>query len=108
LPLDVFKNKVQNISENNLSTRLENTGKRDEISELTAAFNTMIERIDKSFQYQKSFVGNASHELRTPLSKISAQLENLMQNPDLPQKFEKTLSSMKRIPSSFRILLHRC
>ncbi len=94
-PLDVFKNKVQNISENNLSTRLENTGKRDEISELTAAFNTMIERIDKSFQYQKSFVGNASHELRTPLSKISAQLENLMQNPDLPQKFEKTLSSMK-------------
>jgi signal transduction histidine kinase len=55
----------------------------------------MIERIDKSFQYQKSFVGNASHELRTPLSKISAQLENLMQNPDLPQKFEKTLSSMK-------------
>lgn len=95
LPLDVFKNKVQNISENNLSTRLENTGKRDEISELSAAFNTMIERIDKSFQYQKSFVGNASHELRTPLSKISAQLENLMQNPELPEQFEKTLASMK-------------
>ncbi len=95
LPLDVFKNKVQNITENNLSTRLENNGKRDEISELTVAFNTMIERIDKSFQYQKSFVGNASHELRTPLSKLSAQLENLAQNPEFPQKFEKTLSSMK-------------
>ena len=95
LPLDVFKNKVQNISENNLSTRLDYTGKKDEISELTAAFNTMIERIDKSFQYQKSFVGNASHELRTPLSKISAQLENLMQNPEFPEKFGKILSSMK-------------
>ena len=95
LPLDVFKSKVQNISENNLSTRIETSGKKDEISELTAAFNTMIERIDKSFQYQKSFVGNASHELRTPLSKISAQLENLMQHPDFPPKFEKTLSSMK-------------
>jgi two-component system sensor histidine kinase ArlS len=95
LPLDIFKDKVQNISENNLSTRIENNGKKDEISELTAAFNTMIERIDKSFQYQKSFVGNASHELRTPLSKISAQLENLMQNPDFPEKFGRTLSSMK-------------
>ena len=86
---------MQNISENNLSTRIENSGKKDEISELTAAFNTMIERIDKSFQYQKSFVGNASHELRTPLSKISAQLENLTQNPEFPARFEKTLSSMK-------------
>jgi two-component system, OmpR family, sensor histidine kinase ArlS len=95
LPLDVFKSRVLNISENNLSTRLQSTGSKDEISELTAAFNTMIERIDKSFQYQKSFVGNASHELRTPLSKISAQLENLMQSPELPEKFEKTMASMK-------------
>jgi two-component system sensor histidine kinase ArlS len=94
-PLDEFKTKVQNISENNLSTRLENTGKKDEISALTSAFNTMIERIDKSFQYQKSFVGNASHELRTPLSKISARLENLMQNPELPGKISTTLANMK-------------
>ena len=55
----------------------------------------MIERIDNSFQYQKSFVGSASHELRTPLSKITAQLENLMQNPELPSKFSGTLASMK-------------
>src|SRR6202035_4676151 len=55
LPLDVFKDKVLNISENNLSTRLETTEKKDEISELTSAFNTMIARIDNSFQYQKSF-----------------------------------------------------
>jgi signal transduction histidine kinase len=54
----------------------------------------MIDRIDKSFQYQKSFVGSASHELRTPLSKISAQLENLMQNPDFPPEYSPTLSSI--------------
>lgn len=95
LPLDEFKSKVQNISENNLSTRLDYPNRKDEISELTAAFNTMIERIDKSFQYQKSFVGNASHELRTPLTKISAQLENLAQNPDFPEKFDRTIESIK-------------
>jgi signal transduction histidine kinase len=95
LPLDIFKNRVQNISESNLSTRLKDAGRKDEISALTSAFNMMIERIDKSFQYQKSFVGNASHELRTPLTKISAQLENLMQNPLLPEKLSPTLSSMK-------------
>jgi two-component system sensor histidine kinase ArlS len=93
-PLDVFKGRVQNISENNLSTRIEDRGRKDEISELTRAFNTMIDRIDKSFQYQKSFVGSASHELRTPLSKISAQLENLMQNPDFPVEYIPILSSI--------------
>jgi len=93
-PLDVFKSNVQKISENNLSTRIEDKGRKDEISELTRAFNMMIDRIDKSFQYQKSFVGSASHELRTPLSKISAQLENLMQNPDFPRKFIPILSSI--------------
>lgn len=93
-PLDVFKNKVQDISENNLSTRIEDKGRKDEISELTRAFNMMIDRIDKSFQYQKSFVGSASHELRTPLSKISAQLENLMQNPDFPAQYITTLASI--------------
>jgi len=93
-PLDVFKSKVQDISENNLSTRIEDTGRKDEITELTRAFNMMIDRIDKSFQYQKSFVGSASHELRTPLSKISAQLENLMRNPDFPPKYIPILSSI--------------
>jgi signal transduction histidine kinase len=95
-PLDDFKDEVQNISENNLSKRLKESGeKKDEISALTSAFNLMIERIDRSFQYQKSFVGNASHELRTPLTKISAQLENLKQNPDFPSKYNDALESMK-------------
>lgn len=93
-PLDAFKSKVQAISENNLSTRIEDNGRKDEIAELTRAFNLMIDRIDKSFQYQKSFVGSASHELRTPLSKISAQLENLMQDSGLPPKYIPVLSSI--------------
>ena len=93
-PLDIFKSKVQNISENNLSTRIEDTGRKDEITELTRAFNLMIDRIDKSFQYQKSFVGSASHELRTPLANISTQLENLMRNPAFPTSFIPTLSSI--------------
>ena len=95
LPLDQFKKNVQNITETNLSTRLKTTNQKDEISELTTAFNFMLDRIDRSFQYQKSFVGSASHELRTPLSKISTQLENLLQNPDLPDNLSNILSSIK-------------
>ncbi len=94
-PLDTLAKNVQKISENNLSLRLQESGSKDEISALTRAFNVMIDRIDRSFQYQKSFVGSASHELRTPLSRISVQLENLSQLPELPEQIDKRIHSIK-------------
>ena len=93
-PLDTFRQNVLAVTENNLSSRIEDTGQKDEIAELTRAFNIMIDRIERSFQYQKSFVGSASHELRTPLSKISVQLENLMQDSGVPAKYIPVLSSI--------------
>ncbi len=41
-----------------------------EVQELTAAFNSMIARLQKSQQSQRDFVANVSHELKTPLTSI--------------------------------------
>ncbi|MQA96886.1 MAG: HAMP domain-containing protein [Streptosporangiales bacterium] len=40
----------------------------DEVKDLSDAFDTMVERLDRSFAGQRRFVANASHELRTPLT----------------------------------------
>jgi two-component system sensor histidine kinase ArlS len=84
-PLDLVTEKITEISEKNLSTRLNDSGRNDEVSALAHSFNHMLERIDKSFNYQKSFVGNASHELRTPIARISLQLENLVNSGKLSE-----------------------
>jgi two-component system, OmpR family, sensor kinase len=58
-----------------LSTRLDWQGPQDELGELTAVFNSMMERLEHLFTVQQRFVGDVSHELRTPLTSILGNLE---------------------------------
>lgn len=58
-----------------LHERIDVAGARDELRELAETFNRMLERLDQSFDGQRSFISNASHELRTPLTVTRALLE---------------------------------
>lgn len=51
-----------------LHERIALGGPDDEVKELADAFDTMVARLDRSFEGQRRFVANASHELRTPLT----------------------------------------
>lgn len=93
-PLDRVTKKIQEITENNLNSQLEESGRNDEVSALSHSFNKMLERINKSFSYQKEFVGNASHELRTPIARITTQLENLVTSDGLSPGTINVLNSI--------------
>ncbi len=75
-PLGSFHQKIKNINENNLDTRVEVKSNKNEIDLIANEFNFMMDRIEISYQKQKEFTANASHELRTPLSRITSQIEN--------------------------------
>lgn len=51
-----------------LHERIALSGPDDEIKELADTFDTMVARLDRSFDGQRRFIANASHELRTPLT----------------------------------------
>ena len=93
-PLDVFQQKITSISANQLNEHLEENNSNDEINLLTKAFNQMLTRLENSFTTQKEFTSNASHELYTPLTRISLQLENLIQKE---KHSETTLTYLKSI-----------
>jgi two-component system sensor histidine kinase MprB len=59
-----------------LSVRLDDEGD-DEIARLGAAFNEMLEALDRSLTAQRRLVADASHEFRTPLTSIRANAELL-------------------------------
>ena len=65
------------------AARVEGAQRGDEVGELAAAFNEMLEALEQNHQTLQSFLGDASHQLRTPLTTIRANLD-LAQRPDLP------------------------
>src|SRR3954469_24079616 len=50
---------------------------RDELGQLTVAFNEMQQRLSRVDRARKEFVANASHELRTPLFSLGGFIELL-------------------------------
>lgn len=93
-PIDRLVRQVDSINANNLQgTRVTEKG-RDEIAQLAANFNTMLQRLSDSFDLQKSFVSNASHELRTPLAAMISQLQVTLSKQRNADEYEDVLSSV--------------
>jgi two-component system, OmpR family, sensor histidine kinase MprB len=59
-----------------LSRHIEVSG-RDELAQLAAGFNAMLDALDASLSRQRHLVADASHELRTPLASVRTNVEVL-------------------------------
>lgn len=66
------------VAERGLHERIALRGPDDEVKDLADMFDSMVERLDRSFAGQRRFVANASHELRTPLTLSRAMVELAM------------------------------
>ncbi|MGW0805729.1 sensor histidine kinase [Nonomuraea sp. NPDC002799] len=83
------------MAERGLHERIALQGPADEVKELADTFDTMVRRLDESFDGQRRFVANASHELRTPLTINRALVELAMHrrtaSPDVRELGESLL-----------------
>lgn len=76
-PLIKISETARNITENNLNTRIAETGNKDELDQLIISLNQMIQKLESAFNNQKRFVSDASHELRIPLTVIKGYIDIL-------------------------------
>jgi signal transduction histidine kinase len=81
-PLHRVTAAARHLTEETLDERIRHFGPDDEVAELAATYDAMLDRIAAAFDSQRRFVANASHELRTPLSIIRAELDVTMSNPN--------------------------
>jgi signal transduction histidine kinase len=93
-PIEDFKKQVQKITENNLNQRIEAPNSKDEIAELARYFNTMLNRLEQSFSFQKNFVHHASHELKTPIASLVAETEKALRTNTNSEEFKRSLKSL--------------
>jgi two-component system, OmpR family, sensor kinase len=79
-PLAGLTRMARGISDTDLTRRIP-VGGRDEVSQLAATFNEMLDRLEHGFGAQREFLDDAGHELRTPLTIIRGHLELLGDDP---------------------------
>ncbi len=85
----------EQVSRGNLSQRVHPAGRRDEIGQLTEAFNRMTAQLEAAFASQQRFVANAAHELLTPLTGLRGSLEVLLRGvQDDPASAARLLKGM--------------
>ena len=93
-PIKKMIRDIRIVRSTSLDQRLNESGGKDEISELIRSFNDMLEHLEQSFETQKQFVSNASHELRTPLTSIIGSLEVSLRAKRSEDDYRKTLETV--------------
>ena len=81
-PLRTITRTVHDISATNLHERLALGGPHDELKQLGDTFDSLLGRLEASFQSQRQFIANASHELRTPLARQRTLVQVALSDPD--------------------------
>lgn len=92
-PLEDIANVARQITNaDDLSRRVPDTGRTDEIGVLAQSINQTLERLERLFKTQQRLLADVSHELRTPLTAIRGNLD-LMRR--MGEADEESLSSMQ-------------
>ncbi len=81
-PLHRVTATARRLSGETLDQRIRYDGADDEVAELAATFDAMLDRLGESFESQRRFVANASHELRTPLAVMRTEIDVTLSDPD--------------------------
>jgi signal transduction histidine kinase len=95
-PISEVIQQVQSIYPQNVNQRLTIKNPKDEIGQLTATFNELLERITEVFRLQNLFVSNVSHEMKNPLMKIGSQIDVALLKGRTPEQYLATLQSVRQ------------
>ena len=94
-PISNILRNIKRIRATNLSLRLKENSRNDELSELTRTFNQMLERLEHAFTLQKNFIHNSSHELKNPLTAILGESEIALSKPRTSDEYIATIEKVK-------------
>lgn len=67
--------RIRHISRKNLDERILDINSEDEIGELAASFNNLLDHLHEAFKRERQFIGDVAHELKTPLATLKSTLE---------------------------------
>jgi signal transduction histidine kinase len=108
-PLNEMALAARRFARGDFSSRVVSEGRIDEIGELTEAFNSMADAIERSESLRRDFIANVSHELKTPMTIISGFSDGILDGTIPPENEGKYLeiisSETKRLSRLVKTML---
>ena len=93
-PLKEMAMRAEQINSERLNERLPVAAVGDELGDLARVFNSLLARLEQSFEQLRRFTSDASHELRTPLTSIRSVGEVALRKDGSREEYRDTIGSM--------------
>ncbi len=107
-PVNRLRDSMKKVTPTALDQRLSGATQDHEFKELINAYNTMLERLERSFQQASRFSSDAAHELKTPLTILRGRIEQVRRkttDDDLRADLSELLEEVSRLSVVTRRLL---
>jgi two-component system, OmpR family, sensor kinase len=108
-PVDEIISQAEAIRAGTLGQRIVADADSQEYERLVHVLNTMLDRLEGSFEAQRRFTADASHELRSPLTALRGEIEVALRRDRDTEEYRRVLESnlqeVDRLTSLARDLL---
>jgi signal transduction histidine kinase len=101
-PVSRLASAARDMPASDSKARLPAPDSRDELQQLTVAFNGLLDRLHASSDRQRRFASDASHQLRTPISGILSLIEVVRRRQRPAGEYEETLDRIHQEAAHMR------
>jgi heavy metal sensor kinase len=95
-PVGAIAAAARAVGDQELHRRVTVPAPADEVGELKATFNDMLDRLERSFESLRRFTADASHELRSPLTLMRTEVEVALTRERDPAEYQRVLRRVQR------------
>ena len=93
LPLSRMTKTVQNITVHRLNERVHPEHWPKDLFAFALAFDSMLDRLEHSFDGLYHYTGNLAHELRTPINNLMVEADIALSRTRTPEEYQKVIGS---------------
>ncbi len=95
-PVSAMSRQARSIAGSDFQSRLKINHSGDELAELGATFNRLLDRQQAAFEQQRRFAGDAAHELRSPITVLMGEIDVTLRRPRTQTEYQSTLGVLRK------------